>query len=74
MVAVKHYSFNPYVTIGISHPYYLDEYILVFRCIRGDLPFLFHFDDIPVSKEHSHRCNTAFFGVTSGAILFANVP
>ena len=28
---------------GFSHPYHLDEYTFIFRGIRSDFPFLFHF-------------------------------
>ena len=31
------------VTNGISHPYHLDESIFIFRVIRSDFSFLFHF-------------------------------
>ena len=37
-------SVNPYVTIGLSHPYLLDESTLLFcRGIRSNYSFLFHF-------------------------------
>ena len=31
------------MTNGFSHPYHLDETILIFRCIRSKFSFLFHF-------------------------------
>ena len=31
------------MTIGISHPYQLDESTFIFRGIRGNFSFLFHF-------------------------------
>ena len=34
---------NPFVTNGLSHPYYLDESILIFRDIRSNYSFLCHF-------------------------------
>ena len=35
--------FNPLVTNGLSHPYHIDESILIFRDIRSIFSFLFHF-------------------------------
>ena len=35
--------FNPLVTNGLSHPYQLDESIFIFRGIRSNFSFLFHF-------------------------------
>ena len=32
------------------------------------------FDEFSLSKQNSLRCDTAFCGVTSGAILFVYVP
>ena len=62
MVAFKHYSFNSYVAIGISHPYHLDESILDLLGIGGDFPFLISiFDEIPLSKEHSPRCDLGLY-------------
>ena len=43
----------------------------MFREIRSNFSFLFHFDEIPVSKQDSFRWDAAFFGDTSGAILVA---
>ena len=38
------------------------------------LNFIPFSDDIPLSKQNSPRWDSAFCGVTSGAILFAYVP
>ena len=35
--------FNPLVTNGLSHPYHLDEFTFIFRDIRSNFSFLFHF-------------------------------
>ena len=37
------YLFNPLVANGISHPYHLDESTFIYRGIRSDFSFLFHF-------------------------------
>ena len=34
---------NPRVTNGLSHPYLLDESTFIFRDIKGNFSFLFHF-------------------------------
>ena len=34
---------NPLVTNGLSHPYHLDEFILILRGIGSDFSFLLHF-------------------------------
>ena len=34
---------NPLVTNGFSHPYHLDESIVIFRGVRSNFSFLFHF-------------------------------
>ena len=54
---------NPYVTIGNSHPYHLDESILYLGASGLFFHFYFTFDEISVSKQYS----------LFGAILFANV-
>ena len=36
-------KFNPLVTNGFSHPYHLDESTFIYRGIRSDFSFLFHF-------------------------------
>ena len=44
----------------------------VFRVIRSDFKFLFRSSmKFLVSKQNSPRCDAAFCGVASGAILFA---
>ena len=66
-------SINTFVTNGLSHPYHLDESTFIFRVIRSNFSFLFHFwrEFISAnrisgaSKQNSPR---------SGAILFAYVP
>ena len=35
--------FSPYATNGLSHPYQMDESTFIFRGIRNDFSFLFHF-------------------------------
>ena len=64
-------DFNPLVTNGISHPYHLDESTFIYRGTRSDVSF---FDENHLSKQTSPRWYTTFWGVTSGAILFAYVP
>ena len=62
MVAVKHYSFNSYVAIGVSHPDHLDGFSLVYKDIGSDFPFLISFfDEIPLSKQHSPRCDLELY-------------
>ena len=36
-------TFNPLVRNGFFHPYHLDESTFIFRDIRSDFSFLFHF-------------------------------
>ena len=36
-------TINPPETNGFSHPYHLDEPIFIFRDIRNDFSFVFHF-------------------------------
>ena len=63
---------NPYLMNGISHHYQLDGSTFSFTGVRSDFKILFlFFDEIPMSKQNSPRCDTAF---SSGAILFAYVP
>ena len=62
---------NPLVMNGLSHPYQMDEYIFIFRGIRSNYSFIFHFY---VSKQKSPRLDAAICGVLSGAILFAYLP
>ena len=38
------------------------------------LNFIHFFDEFSLSKQNSPRCDAAYCGVTSGAILFAYVP
>ena len=65
---------NLFMTNGLSHCYHLDESSVIIRGIWSDFEFLYHFfDEIPQSKQNSPRWDTAFCGVTSGAILFAYV-
>ena len=66
---------NPYLTNGFSHHYQLGESIFIFRDVRNDFEFLFHFfDKNSLSKQKSPRLDAAFCSVTSEAILFAYVP
>ena len=66
---------DPLVTNAISHPYHLDESISSLRGIRSILfSFLFHFSmKIMSANRIAPRWDSAFCGVTSGAILFAYV-
>ena len=58
---------KPLVTNGLSHPYHLDESTFIYRGSRGDFSFFISFfDEIPVNKQNSPRCDAAFCGVTSG--------
>ena len=61
---------NPYLTNGFSHHYQLGESTFIFRDIRGDFKFSYKY----LMKIRSANRVAAFCGVTSGAILFANVP
>ena len=61
--------FNPLVTNGFSHPYHLYVSIFIFRGIRSDFSFLFHFS---MKIMSAHRI--APDGTPCFAILFANVP
>ena len=66
---------NPNKPNGLSHLYHLDESIVIFRDITSNISFIISFfHEIHVSKQNSPRWDTAFCGVTSGAILFAYVP
>ena len=66
---------KPLMTNDLSCPYHLDESTVVFSGIGRNFSFLFSFfDENTMSKQNSPRCDAAICGVTSGAILFANVP
>ena len=65
-------TFNPYMANGLSHHYHLGESIFIFRGVW--LIFIQFFDEIFRCKQNRPRWETAFCGVTSGAILFAYVP
>ena len=39
----QRHSFNPHVTSGLTHPYYLDESTFIFRGVRSNMSFSFHF-------------------------------
>ena len=55
--------------------YQLEESTAIFRDIRSDFDFFFpFFGEILLSKQNSPRWDTAFYDVTSEAILFAYVP
>ena len=59
----------------LAHHYHLGESTFIFRGILSDLfIFFLFFYEYPLSKQNSPRWDTAFCGVTSGAILFAYVP
>ena len=63
------------MTNGFSHHYHFGESTFIFRGVRIDfLNFIQFFDEISLSKQNSPRWDAAFFGGTSGAILFACVP
>ena len=60
---------------GFSHSYQLGESTFILRGIRSDfLFFISFFDEISLFKQNSPRWDTAFYGITSGAILFAYGP
>ena len=63
------------MTNGFSHPYHLDGSTFIFRGIRSIFFFIFIslFDENDFSKQNNPKWDAAFFGVTSGAILFAYV-
>ena len=66
---------NPYLMNGFSHSYQLGEFILIFRGVGSFFFFFFSFfDEISLCKQNSPRCDAAFCGVTSGAMLFCLCP
>ena len=67
--------FNPYLTNNFSHHYQMGESTFIYRGVRSDFYFFIQFfDEFSLSKQISPRWDAAFCGVTSGAVLFANVP
>ena len=42
-VSMFYVCINPLLTNGISHPYHFDESSFIFRGIRSNFTFLFHF-------------------------------
>ena len=65
-------QFNPYLTNELSHHYHLGESTFNFR--SDYYFFISFFDEISLCKQNSPKCDAAFCGVTSGAMLFAYVP
>ena len=63
---------NPLMINGFTHRYHLGESTFIFRGFRYD--FIHIFDEIFLSKQNSPRWEAAFYGVTSGAMLFVYVP
>ena len=76
--------FNPLVTNRLSHPYHLDESIVIFRGIRSIFSFLFHFsmkfmtsspkgnDRSPENKQvflNSSLVSKRFFQLVKGSQL-----
>ena len=59
----------PYLTNGLSHPYHLDESIL----ILGASGVIFNIHYIFMKKHVIKQNSTKYCGVISGAILFAFV-
>ena len=43
LISEPRHSINPFVTNGLSHFYHLDESTFVFRGIKSNFSFLFHF-------------------------------
>ena len=63
------------MTNGLSHPYHLDEPIVIFRGTRCNFSFLYpYFDENPVGKQSSPRWEAAFYGVTSGGYSVCLCP
>ena len=67
-------QFNPLYDEWTCPSLSTGESTFIFRVIRSDFKFLFHFPETPLSKQNSPRWNAVFCGVTSRAIPFANVP
>ena len=67
---------------GFTHIWRMDFPIIIDwmspRSFLGASGMIFKFipvyDEIPLIKQNSPRWDAAFCGITSGAILFANVP
>ena len=61
--------------IGRSHSYHLDESIFILGALGVFFHLLFSsFDEILESKLNNPRCDDAFSGVPSWAVLSACVP
>ena len=66
---------NPLLTNGFSHHYQLGESTLILGVCRVIfIFFISFFNEISLCKQNSPIWDAAFCGVTSRAILFANVP
>ena len=69
---------NTFVTNGLSHPYHFDESIFNFGGIGsseiGSNLFFFISFFAEIINSNDASWDAAFCGVTSVAILFANVP
>ena len=66
---------NPYVTNGLSHPYHLDESTFIFRNIRSNFSFLFHFSMKFIKANRIAPDGMPHFAASHlSAILFAYVP
>ena len=73
--SICHIWVNLFVTNELVHVFHLDESTFIFRDIRTQgwfLDFISFFNEIHLSKQSSHRWNTTFFGISSGATIFAS--
>ena len=57
--------FNLLGTNGLSHPYHLDESIFIFRGIRSNFSFLFHFSMKFVSANRIAPVETSHFAASN---------
>ena len=65
---------NPLMTNGLSHPYHLDESISIFRGIRGNFSFLFHFSMKIMSANRIAPDGTPHFAASHLGLCFPCVP
>ena len=57
-------NLNPLVTNGFSHPYHLDESKFIFRGVRSDFSFLFHFSMKIIKADRIAPDGTPRFAVS----------
>ena len=65
--SARMYLINPYMRNGLAHKYQLGESTFPLGTL-GVISFL---DEISSMQQNSPRWDAAFYGVTSGAMLFA---